>query len=177
MSESFGLEYIEVAPGLVVDGNGEIVEDGSGDGLLRVAQLRHEAYVQKRAFESYIEDLDRVLLKQQSEKKVAYGTVVCSVRGGTYTKVDSAQFADLVYERFTSAFAVFDAEADQAVAAVLAIVAAATGFKREALPEPAWALLDAATTTLTKRPWVETSVARHEAPVRRLVAAPAEEVA
>lgn len=142
-------DYIELEPGLVIDSDGEIVESASIDDAMKfLAARRHEAKQQLKAYERYIEDLDRVLLRHQKERKLAYGDVVISVRGGTYRKTDTESFAQLVGS--------MPVEFDDMVA----LVAAATGFKRELVPESLRDAYDECTATLEKRPWIESEVAR-----------------
>ena len=147
-------DYIEVEPGLVIDSEGEIIESASIDDAMKfLAARRHEAKQQLKAYEHYIDDLDRVLLRYQKDRKLAYGDVVISVRGGTYRKTDAQKFADML-----SAMAV---EFDD----LMGLVAAATGFKRDDVPEILRDAYDDCTATLEKRPWIESDVARKPAPV------------
>ena len=147
-------DYIEVEPGLVIDSEGEIIESASIDDAMKfLAARRHEAKQQLKAYEHYIEDLDRVLLRYQKDRKLAYGDVVISVRGGTYRKTNTDAFAELV------------ATMPLEFAEMVALVASATGFKRELVPEILRDAYDECTATLEKRPWIESDVARKPAPV------------
>ena len=147
-------DYIEVEPGLVIDSEGEIIESASIDDAMKfLAARRHEAKQQLKAYEHYIDDLDRVLLRYQKDRKLAYGDVVISVRGGTYRKTNTDAFAQLI-----GLMPVEDQD-------LFELVAAATGFKRELVPEILRDAYDECTATLEKRPWIESDVARRPAPV------------
>lgn len=149
-------DFIEVEPGLVIDDNGEIIESaGIDDAVKFLAARRHEAKQQLKAYERYIDDLDRVLLRYQKDRKLAYGDVVISVRGGTYRKTDTTKLADVL--------GVMAVEFDD----LMALVAAATGFRRDDVPEILRDAYDDCTATLEKRPWIESDIARKPAPVRR----------
>jgi len=154
-------DYIEIAPGLVVSEDGEIIESGSIDDPLKfLVSQRHEANVQIKSWEARRAVLDAVILRKQSERTVDYSGVVCSLRGGSYSRTDSRAFAAGASESIGG----LDWEHPELATAILDIIAAATGFKRDSLPESARDAYDAATLRLEKRPWVETSVARRLAP-------------
>lgn len=159
--------YIENEGGspLVIDESGEIIESaGIDDALKFVVLQREEAHRQAKEWGKRVDDLDRVILRKQEGRKVAYGPVVAVVRGGTYNKTDCGKLAEGVATAFPEAF---DMEHEGQVAAVLGIIASATGFKRDAMPEDARILYDFATEKLEKRSWIETSTARELAPERR----------
>lgn len=157
-------DFWEVVPGLVVDSDGEIIEAADIDDPMKfLAAMRHDAKCQAKEWESRVDNLDRVLLKKQAAKVTVYGDIVSAVKGGTYNKTDARRFADLILDAFPQAF---DLEHEEAVAAVLAVLAAATGFKKDLLPDGAGDLYSAATAVIEKRPWVETSIARRPAPAR-----------
>lgn len=147
------MDYIHVAPGLVVDEDGVIIETASIDDAMKfVAQSRHEAKEQEKEWGARVQVLDRVLLRNQSEKKLTYGDLVVSIRGGTYSKTDAEQFAALVYEKPVELEDLF------------AVIAAASGFKKDLLPESVREAYEATTTTFEKRSWIESNVARKRAP-------------
>lgn len=153
-------DYIEIEPGLVISDDGEIIESaGIDDAMAFLARRRHEAHVQEKEWESYGKTIDMVLLKRQSEKKLSYGDVVISVMGGTYPKTNSTLFAEELADMPLEIEFVFD------------IIAAATGFRRDTdaegrgvLPESVRALYDECTAHPEKRPWIQSSAVRKQAP-------------
>ena len=146
-------DYIEVAPGLVVSEDGEIIESsGIDDPLKFLVSQRHEANVQIKSWEARRAVLDAVILRRQADRTVDYSGVVCSLRGGTYRKTDAGKLADLLGE--------MPVEAND----LLALVAAATAFKLDSVPSILREAVEDCTTTHEKRPWVETSAARRLAP-------------
>jgi hypothetical protein len=146
-------DYIEVAPGLIINEDGEIVEShGIDDPLKCIIAQRHEANVQVKSWEARRAVLDAVILRKQDSRTVDYSGVVCSLRGGTYRKTDAGKLADLL------------AEMPVESSDLLALVAAATAFKADSVPPILREVIEDCTTTHEKRPWVETSVARKLAP-------------
>lgn len=157
-------DYIYLDNGLVIDENGEIIESADPDSALQLIVLRrHEAKRQVKEWQQQVDDLDRVILKRQESRTAVYGDTVATVRGGAYSKTNGFAFAAAIAEAFGDAF---DFEHEDAVQAVLDVIAAATGFKRDALPEEAIPAYELATATLEKRPWVETSPIKRPAPAR-----------
>lgn len=157
-------DYIEAAPGLIVDTDGEIVSAaGIDDPLKFIVARRDEARRQMKRWEELTADLDRVILRKQGDKTVAYGNVIATIRGGTYAKTDVRRFALESLLRLSDGL---DFEHPEATDAIQAVIAAASGFKRDLLPESVRHLYDEATATLEKRPWVETAIARELAPAR-----------
>ena len=149
-------DYVEVAPGLIINEDGEIVEsNGIDDPLKFLVAQRHEANVQIKSWEARRAVLDAVILRKQDTRTVDYSGVVCSLRGGTYRKTDSGKLADLLGE--------MPVEAND----LLALVAAATAFKLDSVPPILRDVVEDCTTTHEKRPWVETSAARRLAPEAR----------
>ncbi len=146
-------DFIEIRPGLVVDTDGVIIEAADRDDAMKfIASKRHDAKQQMEEWKSYVQDLDRVLLKNQSERKLNYDNLVVSIRGGTYSKTDTEAFANECYALTLEPSDLF------------AIIAAASGFKKDKLPESAKAAFESHTATLEKHPWVESSIARRRAP-------------
>ena len=157
-------DYIEAAPGLIVDTDGEIVSAaGIDDPLKFIVARRDEARRQMKAWEKTTEDLDRVILRNQDAKTVAYGNVIATIRGGTYSKTDVPCFAKAAGVFLADGL---DFEHPEEAEEILSIIAAASGFKRDLLPESVRDLYDRWTATLEKRAWVETSIARELAPAR-----------
>ncbi len=157
-------DYIEAAPGLIVDTDGEIVSAaGIDDPLKFIVARRDEARRQMKRWEELTADLDRVILRKQGDKTVAYGNVVATIRGGTYSKTDIVRFAVASLVKLSDGL---DFEHPEATDAIQAVIAAASGFKRDLLPEAVRDLYDENTTTMEKRAWVETSIARELAPAR-----------
>lgn len=160
---------------IIVDSDGVIVDTNIDSPLLYVAQRRHEAKTQAKAYEDYIQSLDRVLLKNQTDPKLAYGDVVVSIRGGRYSTINGEAFADLVWEVINGD------EHNDAIERLLAVIAAGTAYRAEPdAKDPAKAhlepeiaaVLDKAREWHEKRAWVETAVARKPAPKLRVVADP-----
>jgi len=146
-------DYIEIAPGMVISEDGEIIDSGNIDDPLKfLVSQRHEANVQVKSWEARRAVLDAVILRKQAERTMDYSGIVCSLRGGTYRKTDAGQLADLL------------AEMPVESSDLLALVAAATAFKADSVPPILRDVVDDCTTTHEKRPWVETSVARRPAP-------------
>lgn len=149
-------DYIEVAPGLIINEDGEIIESsGIDDPLKFLVAQRHEANVQIKSWEARRAVLDAVILRKQDGRTVDYSGVVCSLRGGTYRKTDAGKLADLLAE--------MPVESDD----LLALVAAATAFRLDCVPPILRDVVEDCTTTHEKRPWVETSAARRLAPEAR----------
>jgi hypothetical protein len=145
-------DYIALENGMVIDTDGVIIEAADiNDAMKFLAEQRHDAKQQAKEWEHRVDVLDTVILKNQAEKKLTYGETVIAIRGGTYTKTDPAKFAEEVYAKPIELEDLF------------AIIAAATGFKKDLLPEVALEAYQATTTTFEKRPWVESSVARRRA--------------
>lgn len=144
----------ENQPALLVDDEtGEILEVPQGvDALFLVAHRRHDAKQQEDAWKAQRAMLDAVLLKKQEEKKAEYGDIIVAIKGGSYSKTDAEALANLVYERFRSAFS----DDSVAVSAVLGLIAAASGFAKDKIPQPTLGIYEEATEWLEKRPWVET---------------------
>lgn len=160
-------DYIEVAPGLVVTEDGEIVEAADIDDPLKFIVLqRHEANMQIKQWEARKAVLDQVIQKRQSDRTVTYGDVVSAIRGGSYNKTDSEALAKALVCEGSPLAEAFDFEHTDKVAVVLALIGAASGFRKDDVPADAKPLYEAHTATLEKRPWVETSVARKAAPAR-----------
>lgn len=160
---------------LIVDSDGVIVETNIDDPLLMLAQRRHEAKAQIKAYEDYLRTIDQVFLKNQTDAKRAYGDVVLSIQGGRYSTLNGEAFADLVWE------VVNGDEHNDAIERLLAVIAAGTSFRAEpdakdpakAVLEPEIAaVLDKAKEWHEKRPWVQSAVARRPAPKVRVVADP-----
>ncbi len=146
--------------GTIDPDSGEIIDAASIDDPLAFAvRKRDEAKRQENEWEAYRKALDAVILRRQQEKRVAYGDVVCDLRSGTYTTTDADKFAEALY----------DGPALE-LETIYEIIAAATGFKRDLLPERARQAYDDATMTHTKRPWIQTSTARKQAPAMQHVA-------
>lgn len=160
---------------LIVDSDGVIVETNIDDPLLMLAQRRHEAKTQIKAYEDYVRTIDQVFLRNQTDAKRAYGDVVLSIKGGRYSTVNGEAFADLVWEVINGD------EHNDAIERLLGVIAAGTAFRTEPdtkdpakpvlAPEIA-AVLDKAREWHEKRSWVESSVARKPAPRLRVVADP-----
>jgi hypothetical protein len=149
-------DYIEVAPGLIINEDGEIVESNDIDDPLKfIIAQRHEANVQVKSWEARRGVLDAVILRRQADRTVDYSGVVCSLRGGSYRKTDAGKLADLLAE--------MPVESDD----LLALVAAATAFRLDCVPPILRDAVEDCTTTHEKRPWVETSAARKLAPEAR----------
>lgn len=145
--------YLYLDNGIVVDGDGEIVEDaGRSDVLSYIARVRHDAYVQEKAWEAYRHRLDAVLMRKQRERRASYEDLVVNVTSRRYRETDAKAFADMLY----------DAEVTREEWA--GVVAAAQRFKRELVPEAVRDMFDDVSAQLETRPWVETSVARRAAP-------------
>lgn len=176
MSAKFGEEFYDL-DGVIVDSDGVIVESAIDNPLLFLAQRRHEAKTQEKAYEDYLRVIDRVLLKNQTDAKLAYGDTVIAVKGGRYATINGSMFADLVWEVVMS-------EDENVIERLLRIISAGTAFRAaqdEDNPvrpflEPAIAeVLDKAKDWHEKRAWVESSVARRPAPKVRIVPNPEEE--
>jgi hypothetical protein len=149
-------DYIEVAPGLIINEDGEIVESNDIDDPLKfIIAQRHEANVQVKSWEARRGVLDAVILRRQADRTVDYSGVVCSLRGGSYRKTDAGKLADLLAE--------MPVESDD----LLALVAAATAFRLDCVPPILRDAVEDCTTTHEKRRWVETAAARKLAPEAR----------
>lgn len=168
---------------LIVDSDGVIVETNIDDPLLMLAQRRHEAKAQIKAYEDYLRTIDQVFLKNQTDAKRAYGDVVLSIRGGRYSTVNGEMFANLLIERYYDMLQTepTDDEHPSFEGILLDVVAAATGYRTEPdakdadkpyLKPEIVALLNNAREWHEKRAWVESSVARRPAPKLRVVADP-----
>ncbi len=153
-------DYIEIEAGLVISEDGEIIDAANvDDPIAFLARQRHEAKVQEKEWAERVSVLDRVLLKQQGEKRMSYGTVVVDVRTGTYPKFDRAEYADAISEiEFTRE-------------ELMALVLAAKDFDRASLPAAVVDIYDEALKHPEKRPWIQTSNVRKAAPAVRKVAA------
>lgn len=168
-------EIIDFGDGVVLEidpETGEVVTDiAPGSQLLyAIAQKRHYAKAEEDAWGQAKHALDAVLLRQQDEKTAAYGDIsIRAMRDQAYASQDVEAFADMVFERWGTAFA-HDPAAQDAVKAVLAILGASKGYKRDTLPEAARELLDRVTEWKAKRSWIESSVVRQPAPRRKAVA-------
>lgn len=175
MSDVFGAEFYDLGGGLIVDSEGEIVETDEDNPLLLLAARRHDAHEQMKGWDDWLNKVDRVFLKQQMEKRQAYGTVVIDVCGGSYKVLNGEAFADLAWEL------VEGAEPMVIIRRLLQVIAAGTGFRaaqdkrQPELPylEPAMAAVyEKAREAREKRPWVQSSVARRPAPAVRIVPNP-----
>jgi hypothetical protein len=146
-------DYIAIAFGLVIDTDGEIIEAaGIDDAMKFIAAQRHDAKQQEKEWAARVEALDRVLLRKQQEKRLAYDDIVVSIGGGTYSKTDAEKFAELLWEMPLEMEDVF------------CIISAASGFKKDKLPAFAEEAYAASTEVLEKRAWIESRVARKRAP-------------
>lgn len=146
-------EYTYLDGGIVIDDQGEIIESGGHDDPLSVlAYRRADAYRQKQEWQSYIEALDRVLLRKQQARRTAYGDVVITLASRRYPRTDKDALAATL----------LDAEASREDLAGL--IRAATGFRAEDVPETVRDMFDDFTATLETRPWVTSSFARRAAP-------------
>lgn len=151
-------DYLEIEPGLIVSDDGEIIESAhQNDTLAFVARRRHEAHVQEKDWHDFKRVLDAVLMRQQSEKRTAYGDTVVTVQGGTYQTFDRVGFAAFLSQ--------IELTRDE----LLALAGAATGFAREDMPDATHDIYDESVTTKEKRPWVLSSVARRPAPHPKVV--------
>lgn len=157
------MSLIDLGDGLVVDDeSGEVVSLPAGTEKLGfVARKRHEAHDQEKAWGRTRLILDQVLLREQEVPTATYDSVVIRVAGGTYTKTDGQAMADLVMTRVQAAFS---EGVTHDITYVVGIIAAATGFKRDALPEQAVAFYDAVTERMEKRPWIESQPVLKRAP-------------
>ena len=146
-------EYIEIAPGLVVDDQGEIIESaGIADPLSYVVFQRRDAYEQRKEWEKRQAILDSVILRKQQDKTRAYGETIVTLVGGSYAQTDSKAFAEAVYALPLELEVIFET------------MAAASGFKRDSLPPEVRQAFDDATEKMPKRAYVRTAVARKAAP-------------
>lgn len=146
-------EYIEIAPGLVVSDDGEIVEASDvTDPLAYVVWQRRDAYEQRKEWEKRQAILDAVILRKQQDKTHSYGETVVTLVGGSYTQTDAKAFAEAVYALPLEMEVIFET------------LAAASGFKRESLPPEVRQAFDDATESMPKRAYVRTSIARRVAP-------------
>jgi len=143
-------DYIDVLgdQSLIVTEDGEIVESHGPDRLSVVATRRHDAYQQIKRWEAVLANFDRVLL--QNGVYGAFGGIVINSRQSSYTKTDVQKFVEEIPEMSYSELE--------------ALARAASGFKREKLPEMAIKAYDAATARIPKRPWIESAIAHRAAP-------------
>jgi hypothetical protein len=139
---------MELEPGLVVDGDsGEILEIAEGiDPLLALALARHDAKEQEEAWKRRRIVADVALLARQEEKRAQYANVLVTVMQRTYEQTDAVKFADEL------------AGAAIEWPELMAVIAAAKGFKRGLLPEKAVEAFRAATVQLPTKPWIESQV-------------------
>ena len=165
-------EIIDFGEGVVLEidpDSGEVLTDvRPGSPMLHaVAVRRHYAKAEEKEWARACAVLDQVLLRSQDETVAAYGDVsIRTVRDRSYPSQDAEAFANMLYERYASAFA-HTPEAQDAVGAVMTVLAASKGFKRDALPEAAQALLDRVTEWKPMKQWVESSIVRTAAPRRQ----------
>lgn len=155
------MSYIELENGVVVDDEaGEIIGDADIDDVIKFSvSRRHEAKAQEDAYKQLRMVYDQVIIKHQQDKKLTYGDLVCAVKTVPYSTFDAEGFADSISEiEFTRE-------------ELMALVLAATKFDRAKLPAVVLDAYDEAVTTQMKKPWVETSVVRKQAPVLRRVKA------
>ena len=157
------MSFIELENGVVVDDEtGEPIDECDIDDVVKFSvSRRHEAKAQEDAYKQLRTVYDQIIIKHQQDKKLTYGDLVCSVKTSAYSTFDAAAFADAISEiEFTRE-------------ELMALVLAATKFDRDKLPPIVRDAYDEAVTTQMKRPWVETSVVRKQAPVLRRVKAEA----
>jgi len=135
----------DLGGGLVVDDDtGEVIEIPEGvDALTLLAHGRHDAKGQEDAWKQRRQAYDAALLAKMTEKRANFTGVVVSVMGRTYTKTDVDAFADSL-----------------AAAAIewpdlMAVIAAAQGFKRDLLPESVWEIYDKHTEHLPTKAWID----------------------
>ena len=155
------MSFIELENGVVVDDEtGEPIDECDIDDVVKFSvSRRHEAKAQEDAYKQLRVVYDQIIIKHQQDKKLTYGDLVCSVKTVPYSTFDAASFADSISEiEFTRE-------------ELMALVLAATKFDRDKLPPIVLDPYDEAVTTQMKRPWVETSVVRKQAPVLRRVKA------
>lgn len=149
-------DYLYLENGIVIDEDGEIVDAaGHDDPLAYIATRRADAKIQLKEWESYIEGLDRVLLRKQMERRMSYGDVVIRIGGGRYYQTNAKALAEMLS----------DAEARRED--LVGLLAAAKGFRKDEVPEPVRFMYEDVTAAIEKKPWIESAVARKSPPVVR----------
>lgn len=150
--------------------SGEIIDLAPDtDRLGFVILSRDDAFAQEKLWEKRRKIFDAILLDPRqglTETRVTFGDIVASVRSSTYAALNGQMFAEMIFERFRGAFS-DDAEA---VGRVLAILAAATGYRVESrdalrdgkpfLPKEAEGLYRIAAPAKPTSAWIATERAR-----------------
>lgn len=140
---------------IVESSTGEVIEQRGGDRLGIVAQRRHDAKVQLKAWEETVANYDRVLLA--SGVTGAFGGVVINRRQRNYADTDTQSFAEYVAGE--------ELKPDE----LEQVIGAAKGFKRDHLPPAVLPFFDGCTQVKATKPWIDSAVVRQQAPAMHVI--------
>jgi hypothetical protein len=145
--------------------SGERVDIADQDSpALFVVTKRHDAKEQEKLWRQRVGIYDGILLRREvlPDERQVFGQIQARVAGSTYRDLDGVVFADMVFERFREAFS----DDAKAVKPLLAILAAATGYRLESrdslkndkptLPREAEGIYRIAAPTKPTSSWIET---------------------